>query len=172
MHQTLRRAYEQRKELGDLFLLLHLLHPWLSERILSSDAMPVFFTYAGFDVMKRWATYLLDERRTESMHERLSEALGVTATEIELAQQFVDEGAWQYRHVGAAVDRILLGEACEAQTINPCGTDCLTLTRGLEQVLAQVGRDRVPRCGWPEKWTSMMMQARTGSVSILMVSKT
>lgn len=165
MHQTLRRAYEQRKELGDLFLLLHLLHPWLSERILSSDAMPVFFTYAGFDVMKRWATYLLDERRTGSMHERLSEALGVTATEIELAQQFVDEGAWQYRHVGAAVDRILLGEACEARTALP-------LLEVWSKFLPKLGAIAYPAAAGQKKWTSMMMQARTGSVSILMVSKT
>ena len=152
MHETLDRARRQRKQLGDLLLMLQLLHPWLNKAFLTRDPPAVFYTYAGFDLMAKWAKYLLDDLRPYSMLERLSEAFGVTVDEVERAQRLLDQGVWQYRHVAAAVDRLLLGNVTETQTVeHPSGRWAGKPYRmmGLEHVFASIQRDRVPRGGWP-----------------------
>ena len=78
-------ACEQRIRYGDIFLLLHLLAPWVKV----DDAIrnfPDFFLYAGFDCTNKWANFLGDEARKEAMTARLQEAFGVTDTEILLCQ--------------------------------------------------------------------------------------
>jgi len=83
MHETLDRARRQRKQLGDLLLMLQLLHPWLNKAFLTRGPPAVFYTYAGFDLMAKWAKYLLDDLRPYNMHERLSEAFSVKVDEVE-----------------------------------------------------------------------------------------
>ena len=81
-------ACKQRIKYGDIFLLLHLLSPWLKVE----DAVrnfPDFYLYAGFDCTNKWANFLGDEARKEAMTARLQEAFGVTDAEILSCQEKV-----------------------------------------------------------------------------------
>ena len=73
-------ACQLRIRYGDIFLLLHLLSPSLKVE----DAVrnfPDFYLYAGFDCTNKWAHYLGDEARKESITARLQEAFGVSQTQ-------------------------------------------------------------------------------------------
>ena len=108
-------ACAQRTKYGDIFLLLHLLSPWLKVE----DAVrnfPDFFLYAGFDCTNKWANFLGDEARKEIITARLQEALGVTDAEISSCQEKVTSNQWSFPHVLKTLEVYLLGENSKA----PC----------------------------------------------------
>ena len=124
-------ACEQRVKYGDIFLLLHLLSPWLKVE----DAVcnfPDFYLYAGFDCTNKWANFLGDKARKEAMIARLQEAFGVTDAEILSGQEKVTSKQWSFAHVAKTLEDCLLGENSKA----PCSltehahsrhpTDCPT----------------------------------------------
>ena len=91
-------ACAQRIKYGDIFLLLHLLGPWLKVE----DAVrnfPDFYLYAGFDCTNKWANFLGGEARKEALTARLQEAFGVTDTEILSCQEKVTTKQWSSANV-------------------------------------------------------------------------
>ena len=79
-------ACEQRIRYGDIFLLLHLLGPSVKvdEAIRN---LQDFYLYAGFDCTNKWAKFLGDEPRKETMTFRLKEAFGITDEEIQSCRE-------------------------------------------------------------------------------------
>ena len=71
--QTRSTACQQRKESGDIFLLLHLLAPWVKVDDVMRNFQD-FYLYAGFDCTNKFANFLGDEPRKETMAARLQEA--------------------------------------------------------------------------------------------------
>ena len=103
------RACEQRIRYGDIFVLLHLLAP----SVKVDDAirnLPDFYLYVGFDCTNKWANFLGDESRKQTIVARLHEALGVTETEIQFCREKVASKQWSLAHVAKALEDYLLGE--------------------------------------------------------------
>ena len=82
----LTRAEADRRDYGDIFLLLQLLEPWVQGRE-AIKHFPDFLTYAGDDCCCKWASYLRDPDRPQVLYGRLQEALGVTEEEIAVAKR-------------------------------------------------------------------------------------
>ena len=110
MHETLKQARKDRHHYGNVFLLLQLLTPFLDGKSIIAE-LPAFYDYAGDDCACRWSTYLGDASRPSCMFDRLSEALGVTAYEIESAQHHIDSGDWTLAQIAQQLDTHLLGLA-------------------------------------------------------------
>ena len=89
----LRDAHDDRRECGDVFLLLQLLEPWVRGCDLIRH-FPVFFTYAGDDCSSKWSRYLRDPERPQVLCRRLQEALGVSEKEIAGAGERLERGEW------------------------------------------------------------------------------
>ena len=95
---------------GDVFLLLHLLEPYVP---CSGDLLAefrVFYDYAGADCMLKWASYLRISSDTcwHRFHDRLAEALGVTDEHVVNAKDYLRSGEWSLMNVLAAIDEYLL----------------------------------------------------------------
>ena len=103
-----KRATERRKWLGDVYLCLKLLEHRLPRPILAE--LPEVFTYVGADCSPRWLQYL--QRSPETAHQliadRLSQALGLTTSELQEAQKQLDSGAWSEGQVANCLEALLL----------------------------------------------------------------
>ena len=110
--QRLARATQDRRELGDLFLMLQLLEPWMDGRE-AIRLLPEFLTYAGDDCACKWARYLCDPERPQALYRRLQEALGVSDGEIAAAKAKRESGAWSLRNVIEMLEERLLSGAAK-----------------------------------------------------------
>jgi hypothetical protein len=79
-------ACEQRIKYGDIFLLLHLLEPWVKVDDAIRELQDLYL-YAGFDCTNKWANFLGDTTRRKTMATRLKETLGVAEEEIQFCQK-------------------------------------------------------------------------------------
>ena len=89
-------------------MLLHLL-PWVKVE----DAIHKFndfYLYAGFDCTNKWANFLGDVPRRQTMVTRLQDALGVTEEEIQYCRDKITSKQWSLVDVAKAVEDCLLGE--------------------------------------------------------------
>ena len=131
VHEIKKRslACDQRSLYGDVFLLLHLLDPWVKVE----DAIREFedfYLYAGFDCTRKWANFLGDASRKKQMSVRLQEALAIMDEEIEACRKKVMSKQWNLVDVVIALEGLLLGENCGApyslaeHMSSHCGTDC------------------------------------------------
>ena len=110
--QRLARATQDRRELGDLFLMLQLLEPWMDGRK-AIRLLPEFLTYAGDDCACKWARHLCDPERPQALYRRLQEALGVSDGEIAAAKAKRESGAWSLRNVIEMLEERLLSGAAK-----------------------------------------------------------
>ena len=102
-------AEVDRREYGDLFLLLQLLEPCVQCRDQPRQfVLPDFFTYAGDDCDVVWSRYLCDPDRSAVLHARLQEAFGVTEEEITVAKEKRDNGEWDTLQVAELLDEKLI----------------------------------------------------------------
>ena len=114
-HEKREKACMQRFVYGNIFLLLHLMDSGIKVEEAIHN-LPNLYFYAGFDCTLRWATYLRDEPRRQTMAARLKEAFGVTEQEIDTCRQKVRSKQWSLAQVAAALEILLLDDVGQA----PC----------------------------------------------------
>ena len=119
MHEALMEARKDRRRHGIFFLLLQLLAPFVDGRSIIAE-LPAFYDYAGDDCARRWSTYLGGPSRPSCMFDRLSDALGVTADEIETARCHLESGEWTLAQVAQQLDEDLLGAIAAPASLQIC----------------------------------------------------
>ena len=115
--RVLARAEADRREYGDLFLLIHLLEPWVrGPDLLKTFVLPDFFTYAGDDCDGVRSPYLCDPDRPQVLRARLQEAFGVTEEEVAATKAKRDSGEWDILQVAELLDEKLTTTSVQEYT--------------------------------------------------------